>query len=242
MPLGPVHNIALEPDVVRIGDYPHERDLVGQGMALERDIRGGLLVAAIKVERVLDLIIATHLSGDNRQELINIYFQMLSRTEDGTLRSAVKWFQARCKGDHVISNSEHLMKAVKEWQGYLSNKVRFVVLLLKEGYPTLLQHLESPEHGKGSTSLERQLKALVRLRNDIAHTEPGSNVDPRAGQRPDRIVFVYYENGQRKSKPLTLVDAQSKEKEWDDLFRRLASVAKHIAKSRATSSNPRPET
>lgn len=217
--------------MVSIGHYPDERDLVGRGMAIERDIRGGLLVAAIKVERVLDLIIATHLDGGNRQDFINTYFQMLSRTEDGPSRLAIKWFQSRCKSDRVITSSEHLLKIVKNWQGSLRNKVRFVVWLLKEGYPTQLQRPEGSEHGKGSTSLERQLTALVKLRNDIAHTEPGNNVDP-TGQQQDRIVFIYYKNGQRKSKTLTLVDAQSREKEWEELFRRLATVASHIAKSR----------
>lgn len=228
--------------MVSIGHYPHELDLLGQGMVLERDIRGGLLVKAIQVERALDLIIATHLNGDNRQDFINTYFQMLSRTEDGTSISATKWFRSRCKSNPVINGSQHLMKVVKAWQGHLSHKVRFVVLLLQEGYPTLLQRLESPEHEKGSTSLERQLTALVQLRNDVAHTEPGNNVDPGADQRPDRIVFVYYEDGQRKSKSLTLLDAQSKEKEWNELFHRLATVANDIAKSRATSPMPRPGT
>lgn len=240
MSLGPARNIALELSVVSIGHYPLEHDLMGQGMALERDIRGGLLVAAIQVERALDLIIATHLNGDNRKDFINTYFQMLSRTEDGTSKAAINWFKSRCKSDRVISGSAHLMEVVKDWQGHLGNKVRFAVLLLKEKYPDLLQRLEGPEHGKGSTSLEQQLTALVQLRNDIAHTEPGNNVDPSTGQRPDRIVLVYYEDGQRKSKPLTLVEAQTKEKEWRELFRRLGSVANGIAKLRATSSIPPP--
>ncbi len=218
--------------MVSIGQYPHESDLVGHGMALERDIRGGLLVAAIMVERALDLIIATHLNGDNRQDFINTYYQMLSRTEDGASKTSVKWFRDRCKSDSLISGSDQLKKVVAKWQGHLSNKVRFGVLLVEEGYPNLLRK------GSESTRLERQLEALVQLRNDIAHTEPGSNVDPGASQRPDRIVFVYYEDGQRKSKPLALVDAQSKEKEWNELFHRLGTMANDIAKSRATSSIP----
>ena len=221
--------------MVSIGIYPHERDLVGRGMALERDIRGGLLVAAIRVERALDLLIATHLTGDNHQEFINNYFEMLSRTEDGTSKPAVRWFQSRCKDDPMISNSEHLMQVVNKWRGHLGNKIRFTVVLLSEVYPALLQTLEAPEQRNGSRSLERQLKALVGLRNDIAHTEPGPNVDPRPGQWPDRIVFVYYEDGHRKSRVLTLADAQSREREWNELFRRLANAADGIARSRVAS-------
>ncbi len=207
-------------------------------MALERDIRGGLLVAAIMVERALDLIVATHFNGGNRQDFIDTYFQMLSRTEEGAPRPAVKWFKERCKNDQVVSGSTQLKKVVTNWQGHLGDKVKFGVLLLKEGYPRLLQQLESAEAGKGSTSLKQQLNALVQLRNDIAHTEPGNNVDPKAGQRSDRIVFVYYEEGQRKSKPLTLLEAQTREKEWMELFRRLGSLAHDIDKLRATPSIP----
>ena len=228
--------ITLEGYVTSIGHYPHEKDLLGQGMALERDIRGGLLLKAIQVERALDLIIATHLNGDNHQDFINTYFQMLSRTEDGTPRSAIKWFRSRCYSNLVVNDSRHLMKVVKAWQGHFSHKVKFVVLLLKEGYPTLL---ESPEE---SISLERQLTTLVMLRNDVAHTESANNVDPSTGQRPDRMVLVYYVDGHRKFKPITLVDAQSKETEWNELFHRLGTVAHQIAKLRAMSPIPGPGT
>ena len=228
--------------MVSIGHYPHENDLVGQGMALEREIRGGLLVAAIMIERALDLIIATHLSEGNHQDFINTYFQMLSRSEDGTPTSAINWFKSRCKNDRVISGSEQLMKVARGWRGVLSDKVKIVVSLLKEGYPVLLKGIEIPENGEDPPSLERQLTAFVQLRNDVAHTEPANNVDPVKGQRPDRIIFVDYIAGQRKFRSLTLVDAQTKEKEWKELGLLLGGVASDIDRLRARFSITRPGT
>ncbi len=195
-------------------------------MALERDIRGGLLVSAIRIERALDLIIATHLnSTGNRQDFINTYFQLLSRSEDGISEEAIREFKTLCGQDRHIKDSVRLRDVVKGWRGLLNHKIRFCVHLLQETYPAQLLRLESQEHGGGGGNLAQQLAAFRDLRNDIAHTEPGFNVDPRADHPPDGIVFIYYEDGVRKSKTLSLVEAQSREQEWNDLFRRLATLA-----------------
>lgn len=64
--------------MVTIGSQPGPRDFVGQMLALEREIRGGILDSAIRVERALDLIIANHFCQPDGEKWHQLYSLVLA--------------------------------------------------------------------------------------------------------------------------------------------------------------------
>ena len=64
--------------MVTIGSNPIPSDFVGQMLALQRQIRGGILNAAIQVERALDLIIADHFCQPRSERWWQLYNLVLA--------------------------------------------------------------------------------------------------------------------------------------------------------------------
>ena len=67
--------------MVSLGEKAHDGDFVSQMLALQRDIRGGILNVSIQVERALDLIIANHFCPHQSERWWQLYTMVLASGE-----------------------------------------------------------------------------------------------------------------------------------------------------------------
>jgi len=162
-------------------------DWIGQMLVLQREIRGGILEAAISVERGLDLILANHFCHPKEDRWWQLYSLILA-SGDVTFR----------------------------------HKAEIAIEILGIAYPELL---------KKHPTIKTDLNRIVRLRNEIAHSEFAMSSGFGNGTPPDHINLVKYGKGKQTIKRFTRAQAQEEVAKANVLFLVLAEIAAEVQRN-----------